>query len=54
MGGKLVSDANLIRDYTKEGSYSEKMHVGHLKSGLYLLVLSDEEGAKMTKRIVKN
>ena len=54
LSGRLLVDDMPTRKYPKEGKYTEKMDVSGLTPGLYLLVLTDDEGARMTKRIVKN
>ncbi len=54
LSGRLLVDDMPTRKYSKEGKYTEKMDVSGLTPGLYLLVLTDDEGARMTKRVVKN
>jgi len=52
--GRIVNDELSTKKYSDSGRFTETMDVSFLKSGLYLLVLTDKEGAKMTKRILKN
>lgn len=54
LSGRLLNDDLSARSYQGEGKYTEKMDISDLKSGFYLLVLSDNEGSRMTKRILKN
>ena len=54
LSGRLLLDDHPRRNYKSEGKYTEKMDLSSLTPGLYLLVLTDDEGAKMTKRLVKN
>ena len=54
LGGRLLLDDHPRRIYKNEGKYTEKMDISSLTPGLYLLVLTDDEGARMTKRLVKN
>lgn len=54
LSGRLVLDEIERKTYPDAGMYTERLDIGHLQNGFYLLVLTDEEGARMTKRIVKN
>jgi hypothetical protein len=52
--GRLLNHELPTKDYTEPGQYTEKMDLSGLNSGLYLLVLTDDQGARMTRRILKN
>ncbi len=54
ISGRLLNDKLPARNYSEPGQYTEKMDLSGLNSGLYLLVLTDQEGARMTRRILKN
>jgi len=54
LSGRMLIDDLPTRKYSSEGKYKETMDISSLTPGLYLLVLTDDEGARMTKRIVKN
>jgi hypothetical protein len=54
IAGHLLNDELPIKDYTVPGQYTEKIDLSGLGSGLYLLILTDEQGARMTKRFIKN
>jgi hypothetical protein len=53
ISGRLMVDDVETREYQDAGQYKERIDVSSLTEGFYLLVLTDEEGARMTKRIVK-
>jgi len=54
LSGRLMVDDVERKKYDGAGQYNQKMDLGHLENGFYLLVLTDEGGARMTRRIVKN
>ena len=54
LSGRVLIDDLPTKTYQKEGKFKEEMDISSLNPGLYLLVLTDNEGARMTKRIVKN
>lgn len=54
ISGRVLNDELPIRDYSEAGRYTEQINLQDLKSGIYILVLTDNEGGRMTKRILKN
>ena len=54
ISGRVLNDKLPTKDYTVPGQYTEKLDLSGLNPGLYLLVLTDNEGARMTRRILKN
>lgn len=52
--GRVISDYGAPENYTEGGQFKHLLDISNLKNGLYMLVMSDEEGAKVTKRFVKN
>lgn len=54
ISGRVLNDELPIRNYSEAGRYTEQINLHDLKSGIYILVLTDNEGARMTKRIMKN
>ena len=53
LSGRLVIDEVPQKEYNSAGQHKEKIDLTHLNSGFYLLVLTDEMGARMTKRVVR-
>jgi hypothetical protein len=54
IGGRMLVNESSPEDYPNGGQFKHQVDVSKLQSGLYLLVMSDEEGAKLTRRFVKN
>ena len=54
LGGRVISDEEPAENYTESGRFTHQMDVSKLQSGLYLLVMTDDEGAKLTRRFVKD
>ncbi len=54
LSGRVLNDELAWKKYTASGRFTETLDLSILKSGLYLLVLTDNQGARMTKRILKN
>jgi hypothetical protein len=54
MGGRVITDYGAPENYPESGQFKYQMDISKLQSGLYMLVMTDEEGAKLSKRFVKN
>jgi hypothetical protein len=54
MGGRVITDYGTTENYTEGGQFKHQIDVSDLQSGLYMLVMTDEEGGKVSKRFVKN
>jgi hypothetical protein len=54
MGGRVLSDEGKPQIYSEGGQFKHTVDVSKLQNGLYLLILTDDEGAKVTRRFVKN
>ena len=54
LAGRLMVDDVERKSYTEGGRYDQRMDLSTLDKGFYLLVLKDDEGARMTRRVVKN
>ena len=54
LGGRLLSDEKAPEVYPEGGQYKHQLEISRLQPGLYLLVVTDDEGARMTRRFVKN
>jgi hypothetical protein len=54
MGGRVITDYGAPENYTEGGQFKHQIDVSDLQSGLYMLVMTDEEGGKVSKRFVKN
>lgn len=54
LGGKLISDEGVPENYPEGGRYTHPVEVSNLQPGFYLMVMTDEEGAKITRRFIKN
>lgn len=53
LGGRVISDGGAPENYPEGGQFNQKMDVSKLQGGFYLLVMTDEEGARVTRRFVK-
>ena len=53
LSGRLMIDDVETKEYQDAGLYKQQIDVSSLKEGFYLLVLTDEKGAKMTRRVIK-
>jgi hypothetical protein len=53
-GGRLISDEGSPENYPDVGQFKHQLDISILQPGLYLLVMTDNEGAKLTRRFVKN
>jgi len=54
LGGRVISDEGAPKDFPVGGRFTHQMDVSKLQNGFYLLVMTDEDGAKVTRRFVKN
>jgi hypothetical protein len=54
LGGRLISDNGVPENYPAGGRYTSQLDVSKLQNGFYLMVMTDEEGAKVTRRFIKN
>jgi hypothetical protein len=54
LGGRLISDEGSPENYPEGGQFKYQLDISKLQPGLYLLVMTDNEGAKLTRRFVKN
>jgi len=54
MSGRMIADEGSPENYPEGGQFKHQLDISKLKTGLYLLVMTDDEGAKLTKRFVKN
>jgi hypothetical protein len=54
LGGRIISDEGKPEVFGEGGQYRHQLDVSQLQGGLYLLVMTDEEGARLTRRFVKN
>ena len=54
ISGRLMIDELETKKYEDAGMYREQIDLSSLEEGFYLLVLTDDEGAKMTRRVIKN
>jgi len=54
ISGRLMIDEVETQKYKDAGMYRQQIDLSSLEEGFYLLVLTDDEGAKMTRRIIKN
>ncbi len=54
LNGRMLDVADKTENYLEGGQYKHQIDVSRLLSGLYLLVMTDEEGARLTRRFVKN
>ena len=54
LGGRVITEYGSPENYTEGGQFKYQIDISNLQSGLYILVMTDEEGAKLTRRFVKN
>jgi hypothetical protein len=54
LSGRMISDGITPEVYPAGGQFRHQMDVARLEQGFYLLVLTDTDGAKLTRRFVKN
>ncbi len=54
LGGRVIDDGGVPENYPEGGQFKHQMDISKLQSGFYLLIMTDEEGAKLTRRFVKN
>lgn len=54
LGGRVIFDEGSPENFPDGGQFTHQMDVSKLQNGFYLLVMTDEEGAKLTRRFVKN
>jgi hypothetical protein len=54
LGGRVISDDGSPVSFSGGGQVQHRLDVSRLKNGLYLLLMTDEEGARLTRRFVKN
>ncbi len=54
LDGRLISNGETPADFQSGGQYKHQMDISKLQGGFYLLVMTDEEGARLTRRFVKN
>jgi hypothetical protein len=54
LGGREITEFGSPENFTEGGQFKHQLDISNLQSGLYVLVMTDEEGAKLTKRFVKN
>ena len=54
ISGRLMIDEFETLKYENGGMFREQFDLSSLKEGFYLLVFTDDEGAKMTRRVIKN
>ncbi|MFH0761380.1 MAG: T9SS type A sorting domain-containing protein [Bacteroidota bacterium] len=54
LGGRLISDEDIPENYPAGGRYTHQLDVSKLQNGFYLMVMTDEEGAKVSRRFIKN
>lgn len=54
ISGRLMIDDVETKEFSDAGMYKQTIDISSLTRGFYLLVLTDDEGARMTRRIVKN
>ncbi|MFA6482924.1 MAG: T9SS type A sorting domain-containing protein [Bacteroidales bacterium] len=54
LGGRVISDEGTPENYPEGGQFKHQLDISSLQAGLYLLVMTDDTGAKLTRRFVKN
>jgi len=54
LGGRVISDEESPQNYPEGGQCKHQLDISNLQAGLYLLVMTDDEGARLTRRFVKN
>jgi hypothetical protein len=53
LGGREISDDGNSENYSEGGKFTHQIDVSKLQVGMYLLVLTDDQGARVTRRFVK-
>ena len=53
ISGRLMIDEMETKNCPDAGMYRHQIDVSSLEKGFYLLVLTDEEGARMTRRVIR-
>lgn len=53
MGGRVISDEGSPSNYPNGGKVTHQIDISSLQQGIYLVVMTDEEGARVTRRFVK-
>ncbi|MFO7617234.1 MAG: T9SS type A sorting domain-containing protein [Bacteroidales bacterium] len=54
LGGRVITDEGSPENYPDGGNFKHQLDISNLQNGLYLLVMTDESGARETRRFVKN
>ncbi len=54
LGGRVISEKEAPKDFPAGGQYKHQLDISKLQGGLYLLVMTDAEGARLTRRFIKN
>jgi len=54
LAGRMISDERAPTTYPESGQFKHQLDISTLQPGLYLLIMTDDEGAKLTRRFVKN
>lgn len=54
ISGRLMLEDVETQKYDDAGHYRQQIDLSSLEEGFYLLVLTDDEGGKMTRRVIKN
>ncbi len=54
LGGRVITDEGSPENYPGGGNFKHQLDISDLQNGLYLLVMTDESGARVTRRFVKN
>jgi len=54
LGGRMISEEDAPVEFGSGGQFTHQMDVSKLQAGFYLLVMTDEEGSRLTRRFVKN
>jgi hypothetical protein len=54
LGGREITEFGIPENYTEGGQFKHQLDISNLQSGLYVLVMTDEEGAKLSRRFIKN
>ncbi len=54
LGGRVLTDDGAPQNFAQGGQVKHQLDVSKLRGGLYLLLMTDEEGARLTRRFVKN
>ncbi len=54
LGGRVLVDDGHVENFDQAGQFTHEIDISILSGGLYFMVITDEEGAKITKRFIKN